>query len=213
MEIRTVEDSSRRPCHALSSAISLQLFYFANLVAARNAGSVRPDGELVQHLRDQKNLRGLTAYEDMLVRIEIHPANIIDPPVPFAMFLNDELNIRIDIEHDLQTRLDPSSTGMSFYHYPCCLAPVNKVEELRWDNQLAMVRERRLLLLQALITRHPIISPFFVLRVDRHNLIQDTLTQVCAYVCECVPGVWVGGCVSACRTPHSINVRTYISSG
>ena len=147
----------------------------------------------------------------MLVRIGIHPANIIDPPVPFAMFLNDELNVRIDVEHDLQMRLDPSSNGASFYHYPCCLAPVNKVEELRWDNQLTMVRERRMLIVQALITRHPIISPFFVLRVDRHNLIQDTLTQVCvlAHVCVCVyvyvhacVRSHVGGWLCACRT-HS----------
>ena len=181
---------------------TVQLFYFANLVAARNAGSVRPDGELVQHLRDQKNLRGLSTYEEMLVRIGIHPANIIDPPVPFAMFLNDELNIRIDMEQDLQTRLDPSSSGMSFYHYPCCLAPVNKVEELRWDNQLAMVRERRLLLFQALVTRHPIISPFFVLRVDRHNLIQDTLTQVCECVCLVGGGWGEGMCVCMQNTPQ-----------
>ena len=169
----------------------MQLFYFANLVAAKNAGNVRPDGELAQHLKDQKNSRGLSAYEEMLVSIGIHPANIIDPPVPFAMFLNDELNLRIDMEHDLQTRLDPGSNGTSFHHYPCCLAPVNKVEQLRWDNQLSMMRERRMLLFHALVTRHPIISPFFVLRVDRHNLIQDTLTQVCVRAC-------VRACVCAC---------------
>ena len=118
------------------------------------------------------------------------------------MFLNDELNIRIDMEQDLQTRLDPSSSGMSFYHYPCCLAPVNKVEELRWDNQLAMVRERRLLLFQALVTRHPIISPFFVLRVDRHNLIQDTLTQVCECVCLVGGGWGERMCVCMQNTPQ-----------
>lgn len=173
------EDFDIHSSPPISSAVCvLQILYFSNLYAAKKAGKMRPEGELVAHLRQQKKKDYLSPYEKMLIHFEAHPSDVIDPPLPFDVFLNDELNVRFVIDQDLMARRSPH-LGFSFYNYPCCLSPVNKVEELQWDNLITMHQERGNLMLALLTGTFP--NRYFDLRVDRDNLIQDTLMQLEIY--------------------------------
>ena len=159
------------------------MVYFANLLYAKKRGSCRPPGLLLKHVKEQKSsssrkMENLSPYEQMLIHLELHPADLINPPIPLDRFINEELNSRMDVEHDFSVRHSSQFEvqGLSFFHYPCCLSPANKVEGLRLDNRLSMFQERHLTLVHLLFGQAR--NPYFILRVDRENLLQDTLTQV-----------------------------------
>ena len=194
------ENGSRKKSVHYNPAIeaatkALKIFYLANLLASERAGQCRPKGAY----HDPETA---TKFVMLRQQMGIHPNDIIKPVIPFDEFINEELNNVINIFSDYDSFLH-SQSRFSFFSYPYILTPANKVEKLFLDNKMAMLQQRRMILLNALINgQQPFELPVLLLAIDRHNIVNDTLTRVSVvYMCELAYMyvlVYVYVCVRAC---------------
>ena len=167
--------SRKRPLHSFPAIVAatkaLKIFYLANLIASEKKGQCRPKGSY----HDPETL---TKFVLLRQRIGVHPNDIIEPVIPFDEFINEELNNVINIFSDYES-LYRSQSQFSFFSYPYLLNPANKVEKLFLDNKMAMLHQRRMILLNALINgQHALELPVLLLAIDRNNIVNDTLTRV-----------------------------------
>ena len=164
---------------------ALKLFYLANLLASERAGQCRPKG--IYHDPETP-----TKFVMLRQQLGIHPSDIVKPVIAFDEFINEELNNVINIFSDYDSFLH-SQSRFSFFSYPYILTPANKVEKLFLDNKMAMLQQRRMILLNALIHgQQPFELPVLLLAIDRQNIVNDTLTRVsvlcvrvCVRICVC----------------------------
>lgn len=167
--------SRKRPLHSFPAIVAatkaLKIFYLANLLAAERTGQCRPKGNYHDPELSSK-------FVLLRQQLGIHPNDIIKPVIPFDEFINEELNNVLNIFSDYDSFLQPQSR-FSFFSYPYLLNPANKVEKLFLDNKMAMLQQRRMILLNALINgQQPLELPVLLLAIDRHNIVNDTLTRV-----------------------------------
>ena len=195
---------------AITSACgTMTLFFFANLLKAKREGNMKPmNGKLSSIAAKTKPsfMQSETSvYEQLLSRLKVHPANTIKAPIPVTEFQNEELNNRVNMGMDYQRYMSGlgNESSFSFVEHPFILTAANKVEKLFRDNLVSQFGERQRTLIHAVLTGVPDI-PFLMLRVDRNNMVQETLVQVGELVCvggsvvcgEC--GVCVGGECNVC---------------
>ena len=164
----------------------MMLFFFANLLVAERTGSMRPMNAKLSSIAAKPKPEFMqkddTDYERLLSRLQVHPANAFEPPMPFSEFLNEELNDRVNMSIDYQRGYMGGNNGdhvFSFLEYPFILNTANKVEKLLRDNLVSQFSERQRTLVHAVLTGVPDI-PFLLLRIDRNSIVSDALVQVCA---------------------------------
>jgi len=165
----------KKPVHSFPPIVAatkaMKMFYLANLLASKKAGECRPTGNYHDPEISSK-------YVSLRQRLGIHPSDIIKPLIGFDEFINEELNNVINIFSDFDS-LYRSHSQFSFFSYPYMLTPANKVEKLFLDNKMAMLQQRRMILLNALINGQQALElPVLLLTIDRHNIVNDTLTRV-----------------------------------
>ena len=181
----------------VSATKTMTILCFANLLKGKREGRVRP---MSRHLssvaaKTKSELMQMedSEYEQLLFRMKVHPANATSTPIPFAEFLNEELNSRVNMGIDYQRDYVSGVNGeknFSFIEYPFILNAANKVEKLFRDNLVSQFGERQRTLFHAVLTGVPDI-PFLMLRVDRNNMLSDTLVQVGGWVVGCMVWGWV----------------------
>lgn len=188
-----IEDHSKSPLQldpaVISSTHVMMIFYIANLVMSN--GSNRPHSEnllstLCVPIPEEIQGKTLNTYEMLLLKCKVHPAEVCNPPIKLTDFINEYVNNGLNMLTDYKKQSQRLSTGnsrplmksFSFLDHPYILDPANKVEKLYFDNQLSMMNERHRALFHVIISGVPDI-PFLLLRVDRNNLVSDTLAQVC----------------------------------
>lgn len=162
---------------------AMGFFFFANLLKARredgmktmtntlNSFVAKPKPEFMQ--------TSDTDYEQLILRLQVHPSLIRHFPIPLSEFINEELNRRVDMSVDYQREYG-SSIGdktFSFLEHPYMLNVTNKVEKLYRDNLVSMFSERHRAVIHSVLTGVADI-PYLVLRVSREKIIEDTLVQV-----------------------------------
>lgn len=162
---------------------AMMIFYIASLLVAKKLGHMRPHSELLLSAVARPKPAflqpgNLSEYERLLLRFEVHPSEVLQPLIPFEDFLNEELNSRLNMLADYrrQGRISEQNR-FSFLDHPFILTPANKVEKLFFDNQLSMITERHRTLLNTVLTGTPDL-PFLLLRIDRHEIVSETLVQV-----------------------------------
>ena len=119
---------------------------------------------------------------------QVHPANIVNPVIPWEDFLNEELNNRINMALDYRyyNDFDPFTRekSFSFLEYPYILNTANKVEKLLRDNLVSHFSERQRTFVHSLLTGVPD-TPFLHLQISREEIVSDTLSQVHIYIHTC----------------------------
>jgi len=175
----------------VSATKTMTILCFANLLKAKREGHVRPMSRHMSSVAAKTKPEFMqmedSVYEQLLLRIKVHPANVTSTPIPFTEFLNEELNSRVNMGIDYQRDYSSSMSGekqFSFIEYPFILNAANKVEKLFRDNLVSQFGERQRTLFHAVLTGVPDI-PFLMLRVDRNNMLSDTLVQVGVDECVC----------------------------
>ena len=189
---------------AITSATSIMvIFFFADLLAAKRMGEMRPMSEELSSVAAKPKPEFMQTddaeYEKLLCRLKIHPANALKVPIPFGEFLNEELNGRIHMGIDYQREYQTLTNGeraFSFLEHPFVLSTDNKVEKMFRDNLFNQYSERQRTLVHSVLTGVPDL-PFLLLRIDRSNIVSDALVQVGMCVCVCVC-VSVSVCVCMC---------------
>ena len=190
-----VEDPTKNPIQtdttiACASHV-LMIFYVANLVISKRNGKCRIHSpKLLSNIAvpvpEELQLKTLNTFEMLLLKCDIHPTEVYETQIELSEFvnesINDELNMLADFKRQ-RTRMESGNkkTGgktFSFLDHPYILDPANRVEKLYFDNQLSMMNERHRTLFHVILTGVADI-PFLLLRVDRNNLVSDTLAQVC----------------------------------
>lgn len=172
---------------------ALMILNVSNLLIAKRLGHFRPHSkELLSTIAKpipsflQENV--LTDFEKLLVRFSVHPAEALQVPIPLEELTNEELNKSVNILNDFKRQGQVSTDGtrlFCFFDHPFILAPANKVEKLFFENQLSMINERHRSLVHTVLTGIRDL-PFLLLRVDRHELISETLVQVSTFSSLCV---------------------------
>ena len=189
-----VEDPTKNPIQtdttiACASHV-LMIFYVANLVISKRNGKCRTHSpKLLSNIAvpvpEELQLKTLNTFEMLLLKCDIHPTEVYETQIELSEFvnesINDELNMLADFKRQ-RTRMESGNkkTGgktFSFLDHPYILDPANRVEKLYFDNQLSMMNERHRTLFHVILTGVADI-PFLLLRVDRNNLVSDTLAQV-----------------------------------
>ena len=170
----------------VSSATSaLMLFFFANLVSAKRANTMRPMSlnfsSIAAQRRPELVQTNDSDYHKLLTRLQLHPANAVSIPIPMSEFINEQLNsvvsMSVDYRREAQSGLNEEKE-FSFLEHPFILNTEKKVEKLFRDNLFRMVSERHRTLFHSVLTGVPD-TPFLLLRIERNNFLMDTLVQVC----------------------------------
>ena len=105
------------------------------------------------------------------------------PHQPLTAFYNDAVNSELDLKADykhwkLLSSAASSPPAFSFASHPFVLDPGSKARLLQIDAAYSMHREFQSAYIASFFSRT---SPYLVLRVNRSNLIQDTLQQLSRY--------------------------------
>lgn len=175
---------------AITSACgTMMIFFFADLLKAKREGDMRPMSGKLSSVAAKTKPRFMesedSVFEQLLSRLKVHPANTIKAPIPITEFQNEELNNRVNMGMDYQRYMSggpgSSEPTFSFIEHPFILTAANKVEKLFRDNLVSQFGERQRTFFHAVLTGIPDI-PFLMLRIDRNNMVQDTLVQVGEFV-------------------------------
>lgn len=167
----------------MAASGAMGFFYFANLLKAKrengmkqltttlNSFVVKPKPEFMQAAD--------TDYEQLILRLQVHPCVTRTFPVPLSEFINEELNRRVDMSIDYQRDYGNSigEKTFSFLEHPYMLNVTNKVEKLYRDNLVSMFSERHRAVIHSVLTGVADI-PYLVLRVSREKIVEDALVQV-----------------------------------
>ena len=169
---------------AIASAThALDLFFFANLIKAKQAGDMKKlvNGlnSVVAHPRPESMRSEDSGYAQLLARLQFHPALVIKWPIDYTDFVNEELNKKVSMSIDYQRefRSDSNDNIFSFLEHPFILSTANKMEKLLRDNLVSMYSERQRAIVHTIITGVPDI-PFLILRVGRDDIVSSALVQV-----------------------------------
>ena len=189
-----IEDDVKDPLQSYSTIANgthvMMIFYVANLVISKKDKKCRPHSTkllsvVASPIPREVQEKQLNLFEMLLMKCDVHPSETYSTPIKLTDFtnecINDGLNMLVDYKRQSHRMVNgnkkPVGKTFSFLDYPYILEPANKVEKLFFDNQLSMINERHRTLFHAIITGIPDI-PFLLLRVDRNNLVGDTLAQV-----------------------------------
>lgn len=170
---------------AVASATSvMNILYFANLLKCKREGNMKMVSKKLNSAAVKRKADFMQAednvYEQLLARLEVHPALVIKAPIPLSEFINEELNDRIsmNIDYERLRRIGDGEKMFAFLEYPFILTTTNKTEKLFRDNILSMFHEQRMAVMHSLFTGVPDL-PFLVIRVNRHDIVSEALVQVC----------------------------------
>ena len=172
---------------AIASAThTLMLFYIANLVIAKRNNGLRLHSSVLHSsiamaLPEVLASRKLNIFQILLSKFDVHPAEIIDLPIPSSEFVLEFVNSNVDMATDYRRQrhkfLDDGSHIFSFLDHPFILSTANKVETIHLDHNFKMFNERQRTLFHTVLTGIPDL-PFLILRIDRHDIVNDALAQV-----------------------------------
>ena len=162
---------------------AMGFFYFANLLKAKRENGMKlvtnTLSSFVAKPKPEFMQTSDTDYEQLVLRLQVHPCLIRRFPIPLSEFINEELNSRVDMSIDYQREYG-SSIGdktFSFLEHPYMLNVTNKVEKLYRDNLVSMFSERHRAVIHSVLTGVADI-PYLVLRVSREKIVEDALVQV-----------------------------------
>ena len=168
----------------VASATSVMtIFYFANLLKARRQGNMKEISKNLNSASVKRKAEFMQAeenvYNQLLARLEVHPALVIKAPIPLIEFVNEELNnhISMNVDYERWRRINDGERAFAFLEYPFILTTTNKTEKLFRDNILSMFHEQRMAVMHSLFTGVPDL-PFLIIRVNRHDIISEALVQV-----------------------------------
>ncbi len=186
--LRSEEEGGRHYIAQSDSTVAsatqvMNIIFFANLLKVKREGNMKPIGKRLnssalkkkpQFLQSEENV-----YDQLLARLEVHPALVIKTPIPFSEFINDELNERVSMfaDYDRLRRIIEGEKVFAFLEYPFILTTTNKTEKLFRDNILSMYHEQRMAVMHSIFTGVPDL-PFLILRVNRHDIVSEALVQV-----------------------------------
>lgn len=162
---------------------AMGFFFFASLVKAKRENNMKPLSNTLNSFVAKPKPEFLqssdTDYEQLMLRLQVHPCLIRSFPIALSEFINDELNRRVDMSIDYQ-RDYGSSIGektFSFLEHLYMLNVTNKVEKLYRDNLVSMFSERHRAVIHSVLTGVADI-PYLVLKVSRETIVEDALVQV-----------------------------------
>ena len=161
----------------------MNILFFANLLKAKREGNMKPIGKKLNSSALKKKPGFLQSednvYEQLLARLEVHPALVIKTPIPLSEFINDELNERVSmfVDYERLRRIMEGDHLFAFLEYPFILTTTNKTEKLFRDNILSMYHEQRMAVMHSIFTGVPDL-PFLIIRVNRHDIVSEALVQV-----------------------------------
>ena len=120
-----------------------------------------------------------SSYEQLILRLQVHPCLVREFPIATGEFINEELNGKVDMARDYQRKYGNSieDTPFAFLEHPFVLSVTNKVEKLYRDNIVSMYSERHRAVIHSVLTG--VADNFFlVLRINRDTIMEDALVQV-----------------------------------
>lgn len=172
---------------AIASAThTLMLFYIATLVIAKQESGLRPHSpnllsSIATPLPEQMAMRRLNIFQMLLSKFDVHPAEVLKSPIAMEEFIlelvNSEVDMGIDYRRNKHKFFEDGSHVFCFLDHPFVLSTANKVETIHLDHSYRMFNERQRTLFHTVLTGIPDL-PFLVLRIDRHDIVNDTLAQV-----------------------------------
>ena len=162
---------------------AMGFFFFSNLLRAKRDNCMKPFttslNSFVAKPKPEFMQASDTDYEQLILRLQVHPCLMNSFPIPLTEFINDELNRRVDMAIDYQ-RDYGSNIGdktFSFLEHPYMLNVTNKVEKLYRDNLVSMFSERHRAVIHSVLTGVADI-PYLVLKISRETIVEDALVQV-----------------------------------
>eukprot|EP00941_MAST-03F_sp_MAST-3F-sp1_P002045 g2045.t1 len=99
------------------------------------------------------------------------------PCIPYASFNNEAINKYINFNEDYR-RWKDCPDKFSFCRFNFVLNPASKAKILKADAQRQMMSEQRDTIMLSLFAGQLSIMPYLVLRVNRSNIVADTLEQL-----------------------------------
>ena len=167
----------------------MMIFFIANLIIAKHQNKMRSHSQkllsaVAVPIAEPLQLQKLNVYEMLLMKFNVHPAELIESPIPLSEFINEFINKDVNMLADYRRQGQKTSHGnhaFCFLDHPYMLTPANKVEKLYFENQLSMINERHRTLFHSLLTG-VLDVPFLLLRIDRNDLVNDTLAQVITFI-------------------------------
>lgn len=169
---------------AVTSATAvLNILYFANLLKAKREGNMKTVSKTLSSSAVKRKAEFLQAedsvYEQLIARLEVHPALVINTPIPLSEFVNEELNdqLSMTVDYERWRRIADGENVFAFLEYPSILTTTNKTEKLFRDNILSQFHEQRMAVMHSLFTGVADL-PFLIIRVNRHDIVSEALVQV-----------------------------------
>ena len=162
---------------------AMGIFFFATLLKAKHEGNMKPFSNSLNSFVAKPKPEFLQAsdtdYEQLLLRLQVHPCLVRNFPVALNEFINEELNRRVDMSIDYQREYGGSvgEKTFSFLEHLYMLNVTNKVEKLYRDNLVSMFSERHRAVIHSVLTGVADI-PYLVLKVSRETITEDALVQV-----------------------------------
>ncbi len=172
---------------AIATATSvLGLLYFANLVKTKREGNMKEFcnslNSFMAKIKPEFLQSSDPEYEQLILRLQVHPCLVRTFPIPTTEFINEELNEKVDMAKDYQREYTGSAgeKSFAFLAHPFMLSVTNKVEKLYRDNIVSMYSERHRAVIHSVLTGVADV-PFLVLRINRDTIVEDTLVQVICF--------------------------------
>jgi hypothetical protein len=162
---------------------AMGIFFFANLLKAKQEGNVKTFSNsltsFVAKTKPEFLQASDTDYEQLILRLQVHPCLVRHFPIALGEFINEELNRRVDMSIDYQREYGGSvgEKTFSFLEHLYMLNVTNKVEKLYRDNLVSMFSERHRAVIHSVLTGVADI-PYLVLKVSRESIVGDALVQV-----------------------------------
>ena len=170
---------------AIAAATNVMgLLYFASLVMAKRENNMKEFCSSLNSFMAKPKPEFLQAsdsdYEQLILRLKVHPCLVRTFPIPTSEFMNEELNEKVDMSKDYQREYSNTigDQSFSFLEHPYMLSVTNKVEKLYRDNVVSMFSERHRAVIHSVLTGVADI-PYLALRISRDSIVEDALVQVC----------------------------------
>lgn len=159
------------------------LFFFAGLLKAKRENSMKEFtsslNSFMAKVKPEFMQSSDSDYEQLVLRLQVHPCLVRTFPIPLSEFINEELNQRIDMSKDYHREYTNSigEKNFSFLEHPFMLTVTNKVEKLYRDNLVSMFSERHRAVIHSVLTGVADV-PYLALRICRETIVEDALVQV-----------------------------------
>lgn len=162
---------------------AMGFFFFATLLKAKREHNMKAFTNTLNSFVAKPKPEFLQAsdtdYEQLMLRLQVHPCLVRSFPIPMSEFINEELNRRVDMAIDYQRDYGNSigEKAFSFLEHLYMLNVTNKVEKLYRDNLVSMFSERHRAVIHSVLTGVADI-PYLVLKISRESIVGDALVQV-----------------------------------